>query len=160
MKKYLILLLMVLCISCDDTKVQNDFINSNCNIPIIECVLGNDTVNMIVDTGAEYTLIDSKYFQENQDNFQVMNEIGTQFFGIGGVLETEVAKVINAKTSLGVMTLIEQDLSNVIASIPEYNVVGLIGSDFLKSRNYVVDYKVRKIYHYELRDSIYGKSNN
>ena len=89
-----------------------------------------------------------------------MNEIGTQFFGIGGVLETEVAKVINAETSLGIMTLIEQDLSNVIASMPEYNVVGLIGSDFLKSRNYVVDYKVRKIYHYELRDSIYGKSNN
>ena len=160
MKKYLILLLMVLCISCENTKVQNDFINVDCNIPIIECVLGNDTVNMIVDTGAEYTLIDSKYFQENQDNFQVMNEIGTQFFGIGGVLETKVAKVINAKTSLGVMTLIEQDLSNVIASMPEYNVVGLIGSDFLKSRNYVVDYKVRKIYHYELRDSIYGNSNN
>lgn len=160
MKKYLILLLTILLISCENIKVQNDFINSDCNIPIIECVLGNDTVNMIVDTGAEYTLIDSKYFQENQDNFHVMNEIGTQFFGIGGVLETEVAKVINAKTSLGVMTLIEQDLSNVIASMPEYNVVGLIGSDFLKSRNYVVDYKVRKIYHYELRDSIYGKSNN
>lgn len=160
MKKYLILLLMVLCISCENTKVQNDFINVDRNIPIIECVLGNDTVNMIVDTGAEYTLIDSKYFQKNQDNFQVMNEIETQFFGIGGVLETEAAKVINAKTSLGIMTLIEQDLSNVIASMPEYNVVGLIGSDFLKSRNYVVDYKVRKIYHYELRDSIYGKSNN
>lgn len=160
MKKYLILLLTILLISCENIKVQNDFINSDCNIPIIECVLGNDTVNMIVDTGAEYTLIDSKYFQENQDNFHVMNEIGTQFFGIGGVLETEVAKVINAKTSLGVMTLIEQDLSNVIVSMPEYNIVGLIGSDFLKSRNYVVDYKVRKIYHYELRDSIYGKSNN
>lgn len=160
MKKILILLLTILLVSCENTKVQNDFINVDCNIPIIECVLGNDTVNMIVDTGAEYTLIDSKYFQENQDNFQVMNEIGTQFFGIGGVLETEVAKVINAETSLGIMTLIEQDLSNVIASMPEYNVVGLIGSDFLKSRNYVVDYKVRKIYHYELRDSIYGKSNN
>lgn len=159
MKKFIILLIILLA-SCDTDKNQGDFVNYDCNIPIIECVLGKDTVNMIVDTGAEYTLIDSKYFQENQDNFQVMNEIGTQFFGIGGVLETEVAKVINAKTSLGIMTLIEQDLSNVINSIPEYNVVGLIGSDFLKSRNYVVDYKVRKIYHYELRDSIYGKSNN
>lgn len=160
MKKYLIVLLTLLLCSCNAEKSQNDFISVDCNIPIIECILGNDTVNMIVDTGAEYTLIDSKYFQENQDNFQVMNEIGTQFFGIGGVLKTEVAKVINAETSLGIMTLIEQDLSNVIASMPEYNVVGLIGSDFLRSRNYVVDYKVRKIYHYELRDSIYGKSNN
>lgn len=157
MKKYLIVLITLLLCSCNAEKSQNDFINVDCNIPIIECVLGNDTVNMIVDTGAEYTLIDSKYFQENQDNFHVMNEIGTQFFGIGGVLETEVAKVINARTSLGTMTLIEQDLSNVIASIPEYNVVGLIGSDFLKSRNYIVDYKMRKVYPYELKDSIYSK---
>ena len=62
MKKILILLLTILLVSCENTKVQNDFINVDCNIPIIECVLGNDTVNMIVDTGAEYTLIDSKYF--------------------------------------------------------------------------------------------------
>lgn len=150
----------LLLISCNNTKFQGDFINDDCNIPIIECVLGNDTVNMIVDTGAEYSLINSEYFQNNKDNFYVMNEIGTQFFGIGGVVETKVAKVINAETSLGTMTLIEQDLSSVVNSLSKYNIVGLIGSDFLQSRNYIVDYKVRKIYHYELRDSIYGKSNN
>ena len=156
MKNFLIMLMISLVLlSCDNTKTQNEFVNVDCNIPIIECVLGNDTVNMIVDTGAEYSLINSEYFKNNQDNFHIMNEIGTQFFGIGGVLETKVAKVINAETSLGIMTLVEQDLSTVIQSLPEYNVVGLIGSDFLKSRNYIVDYKMRKIYPYELKGSIY-----
>ena len=147
-------------LSCNETKTQNEFVNVDCNIPIIECVLGNDTVNMIVDTGAEYSLIDSNYFKENQDNFHIMNEIGTQFFGIGGVLETKITKVINAQTSLGVMTLVEQDLSAVVQSLSEYNIVGLIGSDFLKSRNYIVDYKIRRIYPYELRDSIYKSYGN
>lgn len=148
-------MMSLILLSCDNTKTQNEFVNVDCNIPIIECVLGNDTVNMIVDTGAEYSLINSEYFKKNQDNFYVMNEIGTQFFGIGGVLETKVAKVINAETSLGIMTLVEQDLSAVVQSLPEYNIVGLIGSDFLKSRNYIVDYEMRRIYPYELKDSIY-----
>lgn len=154
------LIMSLVLLSCSETKTQNEFINVDCNIPIIECVLSNDTVNMIVDTGAEYSLIDSNYFKENQDNFHIMNEIGTQFFGIGGVLETKIAKVINAQTSLGIMTLVEQDLSAVVQSLPEYNIVGLIGSDFLKSRNYIVDYKIRRIYPYELRDSIYKSYGN
>lgn len=161
MKKFFIMLMMgLVLISCDNTKSQCDFVNDSCNIPIIECVLGEDTVQMIIDTGAEYSLINSEYFQNNQDNFHVMNEIGTQFFGIGGVIQTEVAKVINAHTSLGIMTLVEHDLTSVINSLPEYDVVGLIGSDFLKSRNYIVDYKMRKVYHYSLRDSIYKSYGN
>ena len=161
MQKIILTLLMSLILfSCSENKTQNEFINVDCNIPIIECTLGNDTVHMIVDTGAEYSLINSDYFKENPDNFHVMNEIGTQFFGIGGVLENKAAKVINARTSLGIITLVEQDLSAVVKSLPKYNVVGLIGSDFLKSRNYVVDYKMRRIYPYELRDSIYKSFEN
>lgn len=158
MKKYLILLLIiVLCISCNNTTVQNDFINTDCNIPIIECVLNRDTVNFIVDTGAEYSLIDSEYYQNNQNNFRLINEIETQFSGIGGI-NTQTSSIILANTSLGYITFIEQNLSAVVKSLPQYDIVGLIGSDFFKSHNYIVDYKMRKIYPYELRDSIYGKS--
>jgi hypothetical protein len=64
MKKYLILLLTTLLISCSNVKTeQGSFINTDCNIPIIECVIGNDTVDMIVDTGAEYSLINTKYLE-------------------------------------------------------------------------------------------------
>lgn len=156
MKKFIILVLTSLVfLACNETKTQNDFINTDCNIPIIECVLGNDTVNLIVDSGAEYSLISSKYYKQNTNNFTVVNEIETQFSGIGGV-NTQISKIVATNSNLGYVTFIEQNLNAVVESLPQYNIVGLIGSDFLKSRNYVIDYKQRKIYHYELRDSIYG----
>ena len=142
-------------LACNETKTQNDFINTDCNIPIIECVLGNDTVNLIVDSGAEYSLISSKYYKQNTNNFTVVNEIETQFSGIGGV-NTQISKIVTTNSNLGYITFVEQNLNSVVAALPQYNIVGLIGSDFLLSRNYVIDYKKRKIYHYELRDSIYG----
>ena len=156
MKQILITLLVSLVLlSCSETKTQNDFINTDCNIPIIECVLGNDTVDLIVDSGAEYSLISSEYYNQNPNNFTVVNEIETQFSGIGGI-NTQISKIVATNSNLGYLTFIEQNLKAVVESLPQYNIVGLIGSDFLKSRNYVIDYKQRKIYHYELRDSIYG----
>ena len=156
MKQILITLLVSLVLlSCSETKTQNDFINTDCNIPIIECVLGNDTVDLIVDSGAEYSLISSEYYNQNPNNFTVVNEIETQFSGIGGI-NTQISKIVATNSNLGYLTFIEQNLNAVVESLPQYNIVGLIGSDFLKSRNYVIDYKKRKIYHYELRDSIYG----
>lgn len=159
MKKYLILLLTILLISCNNVKTeQGSFVNTDCNIPIIECVLGNDTIDIIVDTGAEYSLIDSKYL-ENNECFTVVNSIETQFSGIGGV-NTQISRIVSTESSLGYITFIEQNLDAVVESLSNYNVVGLIGSDFLKSRNYIVDYKMRKIYPYEQLDSIYGKNYN
>ena len=156
MKQILITLLVSLVLlSCSETKTQNDFINSDCNIPIIECVLGNDTVDLIVDSGSEYSLISSEYYNQNPNNFTVVNEIETQFSGIGGI-NTQISKIVATNSNLGYVTFIEQNLNAVVESLPQYNIVGLIGSDFLKSRNYVIDYNKRKIYHYELRDSIYG----
>ena len=159
MKKYIILLLTTLLIACSNVKSeQGIFVNIDCNIPIIECVLGVDTVDMIVDTGAEYSLIDSKYL-ENNECFTVVNSIETQFSGIGGV-NTQISRIVSTKSSLGHITFVEQNLDAVVKSLPNYNIVGLIGSDFLKSRNYIVDYKSRKIYPYEQLDSIYGKRYN
>ena len=159
MKKYLILLLTIIFIACSEQKsVNTDFVNSDCNIPIIECVIGNDTVDMIVDTGAEYSLINTKYLEQN-NNFTVVNSVETQFSGIGGV-NTQISKIVSVKSSLGYITFVEQNLDAVVKSLPNYEVVGLIGSGFLKSRNYIVDYKMRKIYPYEQLDSIYGKSYN
>ena len=158
MKKYLIILLTVLLTACGQKHTQNNFINTDCNIPIIECVLGTDTVDMIVDTGAEYSLIDSKYL-ENNECFTVVNSIETQFSGIGGV-NTQISRIVSTNSSLGYITFVEQNLDAVVESLSNYNIVGLIGSDFLKSRNYIVDYKMRKIYPFEQLDSIYGKSYN
>ena len=160
MKKYLILLLTTLLIACSNVKKeQNSFVNTDCNIPIIECIIGNDTVNMIIDSGAEYSLIDSKYYKGNTSFFKIIDTVETTFSGIGGVNKQE-SKVLGTISNLGYIVFIEQNLDAVVKSMPEYNIAGLIGSDFLKSRNYIIDYKMRKIYPYEQLDSIYGKSCN
>lgn len=159
MKTFIILLLTLILSACTSNNNQGDFINQDCNIPIIECILDKDTVNMIVDTGAEYSLINTKYYQNNKSNFRLINQIETQFSGIGGI-NTQISSIISSYTSLGYITFIEQDLSAVVESLPQYNIVGLIGSDFLKSHNFIIDYKTRKIYPYEQIDSIYGKNNN
>ena len=158
MKKYIILLLTMLFIACTNQKsVNTDFINTDCNIPIVECVIGNDTVDMIIDSGAEYSLIDSKYLS-NHSNYSIVNSIETQFSGIGGT-NTQISKIVGFNSNLGYITFVEQNLDAVVSSLPQYDIAGLIGSDFLKSRNYIIDYKMRKIYPYEQLDSIYGKSN-
>ena len=93
-------MLSLVLFSCDNTKTQNEFINVDCNIPIIECVLENDTVDLIVDSGAEYSLISSKYYNQNPSNFTIVNEIETQFSGIGGV-NTQISKIVATNSNLG-----------------------------------------------------------
>jgi hypothetical protein len=106
MKQIFIVLLMILLVSCSNNKVQNDFINYDCNIPIIECVLGDDTVNVIVDSGAEYSLIDSEYYQKHNNSFKIINSIETQFSGIGGT-NTQISRIVATDSNLGYITFIE-----------------------------------------------------
>jgi hypothetical protein len=65
MKTFIFLLLSLILSACAPNNNQGDFINYDCNIPIIECILGNDTVNLIVDSGAEYSLINGDYYKSN-----------------------------------------------------------------------------------------------
>lgn len=157
MKKYLLLIIIVLLASCKSDKSQGSFINYDCNIPIIECVIEKDTVNLIVDSGAEYSLLHTQYYRNNYHKFTMIKQVETQFHGIGGTT-IQKADVINASTSMGYITFIEQDLKEVIYSMPQYNIVGLLGSDFLSNHNFIIDYNVKKIYPYEQLDSIYGKN--
>lgn len=157
MKKYLLIIIIVLLTSCKSDKSQSSFINYDCNIPIIECVIEKDTVNLIVDSGAEYSLLHTQYYRNNYHKFTMIKQVETQFHGIGGTT-TQVSDVINASTSIGYITFIEQDLKEVIYSMPQYNIVGLLGSDFLSNHNFIIDYNVKKIYPYEQLDSIYGKN--
>lgn len=160
MKTFIFLLLTLILSACTpNNNNQGDFINYDCNIPIIECVLDKDTVHLIIDTGAEYSLIDQSYYQSNSNNFKLVNQIETQFSGIGGTT-TQLSDIVGSYTSFGYITFVEQNLSAVVNSMNSYNIVGLLGSDFLKSHGYIIDYNVRKIYHYSLIDSIYGKNNN
>lgn len=159
MKNFIIVfLLSIVLFACSTDKEPHSFINHG-NIPIIEMVLDEDTVNMIVDSGAEYSIINSDYYKNNLLRFTPMNQMEVMFTGIGGE-HTQISDIVWTYTSLGRITFVEHDISAVVKNFPNYNIAGLIGSDFLRQHNYVVDYKVRQIYPYELRDSVYAKINS
>lgn len=157
MKTFILLLLSLILSACAHNNNQGDFINYDCNIPIIECVLGNDTVNLIVDSGAEYSLINGDYYKSNTQ-FNLIRRVETKFSGIGGT-NIQFSDIVQINTSLGYITFVEQDLTQILNQLSQYNIVGVLGSDFLEANDYIIDYKVRKIYQYEQLDSIYGKSN-
>ena len=159
MKKIITVITIFFLIGCTKNYKENEFINSDCNIPIIDCVIGSDTVNLIVDTGAEYSLIDKEYYYNNRQKFRLVSTIETEFHGINGTRKS-VSDIVVINSSFGYIPFVEQDLKEVIKSKSQYKIVGILGSDFFISTNYIIDFKTRKIYPYQQIDSIYGKSIN
>lgn len=159
MKNFIIVfVLSFILFACSNNREPHSFINHG-NIPIIEMILDGDTVNMIVDSGAEYSIINSDYYKNNHLHFTPMNQMEVMFTGIGGE-HIQISDIVWTHTSLGRIIFVEHDISAVVSEFPNYNIAGLIGSDFLRQNNYVVDYKVRRIYPYEMRDSIYAEINS
>ena len=158
-KKFIIVLLLsCVLFACSSKHDPHAFVNFG-NIPIIEMVLDVDTVHMIIDTGAEFSIINSDYYNTHSRNFRMVNQLETVLTGVGGS-RSQFSNVIWTGTSFGNITFVEYDISEVIKKFPDYNIAGLLGSDFLRQHNYVVDYKIRRIYPYEIRDSIYAEINS
>lgn len=160
MKKYfLILLLGLITFACTPEK-KSDFVHfSNqyeCNIPMVRTHIDSVEVDFIVDTGAGMSLIDSEWYKVNKDEVSFVNEVALELHGIGGTETSTTAAVVRMNLPVGYVTLVESDLSSVKNQLNSegYNVIGIIGSDFFKSRNYIIDFEKRMIYPANKKDSI------
>ena len=138
---------MLLCTACGHSNRNNmvDFTYAD-NIPILGDTINQEVVHFIVDTGANISLIDTKYYNDNKNRFLSLQEMEMRMFGIGGISETRMSHTVILNTSLGRCKFQDSDLSVVIKQVNRlgYNVIGLIGSDFLKD-DYVVNYKTKQI---------------
>ena len=147
MKKIVVLFLLILCAACSPNNQNNmkDFTYAG-NIPIIGDTINNEVVHFIVDSGANISLINSEYYNNNRDEFTLTNEVDLRLFGISGVSETRISHTVILKTAIGSCIFQDSDLSAVINQTNKfgYNVIGLIGSDFLKD-DYVINYKTKQI---------------
>ena len=108
----------------------------------IRVKLNNKTANLLIDTGAAASLLDINQAKDYQFTYQ---ESPHRFSGIGGL--SEGYRVRNYKIACDSTMLpiypFGADLKHVVESFNQkgMNIVGVVGSDFLKTNDAVIDYK-------------------
>jgi hypothetical protein len=108
----------------------------------IRVKLNNKTANLLIDTGAAASLLDINQAEHYDFTYQ---ESPHRFSGIGGL--SEGYRVRNYKIAYDSTMLplypFGADLKHVVESFNQkgMSIVGVIGSDFLRSNDAIIDYK-------------------
>jgi predicted aspartyl protease len=107
---------------------------------MVECQLNGKVAYFMIDTGASYTVLNSK--SAKLYDFQVLERKGQQTTGFGGNQEL-VQIAIGANIRLGdhliSMAFLTQDLSKIIRLVQDNSkvrMVGIIGTDLLQRYGY------------------------
>lgn len=159
MKYFWIMLIGLFMFSCTPEK-KTDFVhfsnNYECNIPLVSTYIDSVEVEFIIDTGAAISLIDSDWYSNNRDECTFVHKAELELHGIGGDVSEKTVDVVRMNLPIGYVTLVESDLSSVKDKLKSdgYNVIGIIGSDFLKTRNYIIDFEKRMLYPANKKDSL------
>ncbi|WP_432890395.1 retropepsin-like aspartic protease [Treponema putidum] len=111
------------------------------HIPVIEVAIGNKTYTLGLDTGAEFNLLDSFYFNELEPS--LTNKEKTELSGAGGIkqeiyqAELKTMK-IGGKTYKNIKTAFS-DISHLRKKPDSYD--GLLGHPFLSAQPFLISYK-------------------
>lgn len=165
MKTRLIKLILVLSVfstifvtSCTNGGKNTDFLyhfeqteNSGINTPITKIPVDGNGKYFIIDTGANMSLIDEKYYEKNKIEFQFLKTIDITIQGISGGKDVQASYIIgelgdSIKINHQFMT---SDLTGVISNIKNacgIEIIGIIGADYLIRYDFSVDFKNRAIY--------------
>lgn len=175
MKKYisLIALIVIILFSCDNKKYKtNDFIYSFENTdyngvytPISKFKINNSYKYFIIDTGANMSMIDETYYEGHKDDFKFIKELDMTLSGVSGDKDVK-SKYIIAEIGDSIKishSFITSNLSGVIYNIKSscgYDIIGIIGADYLNRYDICVDFKNDIAYRSFLnKDSIITKSS-
>lgn len=154
LKNTLLLFLLSISLSnCKDkvnTPSVKNFENSiwsEIKTPIIKIPINKVDRYFLVDTGANLSVLDKYYYIINQSSLDQVNEIEINYSGINGT-KTEKAYVVNAYFEDRIITFTTSDISEVIKTIKKkcgIEISGIIGSDFMRNYNVVIDYKLKTV---------------
>lgn len=153
-------------ISCSRKEQNNDvhlFENSSASsvyTPIIKLNLNGNSQYWIVDTGANMSLIDETFYQENENEFDYITDFDMTLNGVSGS-KNYTAHYVSCELGDSV-TIIHQfltsDLSGVKKNVKDrlnVEIVGIIGSDYLDRYSYTIDFYNRALYRHKVElDSI------
>jgi hypothetical protein len=133
--------------SITDEKIQQTIaLIHHGHLYFIRVKLNNKTANLLVDTGAAASLLDINQANEYDFNF---HQTPHKFSGLGGI--SDGYRITNYKfdcdsTSLPVYPF-GANLESVVESFNEKGmpIVGILGSDFLKNNDAIIDYKNKQL---------------
>lgn len=129
--------------SITDNKIQKTIaLHHDGHLYFIRVKLNNRNANLLVDTGAAASLLDINQADEYKFKYNLTEQ---SFAGLGGISDRYTVsnyKFDHDSTSLPVYPF-GADLKSVVESFNNkgISIVGILGSDFLKTNDAIIDYK-------------------
>lgn len=121
--------------------------NEDIRIPIIQKDINNEKVLFILDSGANISIIDSTWYYNNKHMFTEAEDINMVLTGISGVVSIN-SKIIYTEIDEDYVVFTITNLIPVTQNLSRqgFKIVGILGSDYLKDNNLIIDYKKQAVY--------------
>lgn len=121
--------------------------NEDIRIPIIQKDINNEEVLFILDSGANISIIDSTWYYNNKHMFTEAEDVNMVLTGISGVVSIN-SKIIYTEIDEDYVVFAITDLVPVTQNLSRqgFKIVGILGSDYLKDNNLIIDYKKQAVY--------------
>lgn len=148
--KIIKLFIIILLASCQHKSNITYFENLNheqVRIPIIQKKINNIPVLFILDSGANMSLLDSTWYYNNSHLFFYDDEVAMTLTGVSGVVYTN-SKIVYTVIDNDYVVFTTSNLTPVIKNLTDqgFNVVGILGSDYLKDNYLIIDYNKQAVY--------------
>ena len=148
MKKIIIILVLLLfgCVSSKNFYDQYDkynIIRQN-NILFIKLTLNDKSTLFLIDSGSSKSFLDINKYKKY--NFSYINQPIERYVGIGGLQNIYIIFDYNIKELHIPFLGIDLEELNPYFKKDNFVVAGLIGSDYLLSRNAIIDYENSILY--------------
>lgn len=121
---------------------------SHRGVPIVEFKLGDEMVWLLVDTGAEASILDKEYFEKHSSESVSTDTLDYLSVTANGI---DTLKTVNANIMLNdtiLVTLMVSDISIAIQEMQkrtDKKVVGILGYDYINYKDIIFDYKEDRI---------------
>lgn len=142
MNKYLILLVLVFT-SCVNMANFKQPIQGIIDIPICEIETEGQSIDYIIDTGSSISLLDSSWAYQHLDTTTFVED-GRSYHDVNGNLGVirKKVKLDGHDIYFGIQEIapVFHELNNL-----GYNIVGILGSDYLKESGTIIDFKNKTI---------------
>lgn len=147
--KYFFIILLLLCSSCMTQKkfysqYESYFTIKQNNLLFVQLILNDKPTLFLIDSGASKSFLDINKAENYKFNY--VNQPIEKYVGIGGLQSIYVVSDYKIKgMNIEFLGISLEELSPYFKK-DNLKIAGLIGSDYLLSRNAIIDYENSRLY--------------